>query len=274
MIPNIELNDKKSIPQLGFGTFLVEPDQAERVVSEALEVGYRHIDTAAFYGNEEGVGRAINNSGIPREEIFLTTKLWNDRHEDADVALNESLERLGMEYVDLYLIHWPLPRNNKYITAWNTMAEQREKGLTRSIGVCNFMPEHLDNLVTSTDVVPVVNQIELHPWMQQKDTRATAKKHGIAIESWHPLGQMKKDLTEFPAITDAAEAHGKSAAQVMIRWHLQNGLIVFPKTNHKERMQENFEVFDFELSDDQMSAIEAMDQGDEGRIGFHPNERE
>ncbi len=183
MVPRIELNDGHSIPQLGFGTFVVDPNDTERVVSDALEVGYRHIDTAAAYGNEEGVGKAIAKSGIPREDIFVTTKLWNDRHEDAEVALAESLERLGLDYVDLYLIHWPVPSRDKYVQAWKTMVEQRDKGLTKSIGVCNFLPKHLDKLEMASDVTPVVNQIELHPWLQQWKDVDAAKMHSIAVEA-------------------------------------------------------------------------------------------
>lgn len=274
MIPSITLNDGNSIPQLGFGTFLVAPEEAERVVSEALEVGYRHIDTAAFYGNEEGVGRAIANSGIPREEIFLTTKLWQDRHEDADKALAESLERLGTDYVDLYLIHWPAPMRDKYTTAWKTMIQERDKGLAKSIGVCNFLPEHLDKLETTSDVTPVINQIELHPFFQQWKDVDAAKVHSIAVEAWHPLAQFKRDFTEIPEIMEPAEAHGKTPAQVVLRWHIQNGTIVFPKTNHVERMRENMDIFDFELSPNEMEGIISLDEGEDGRIGFHPNERE
>ncbi|SQG65197.1 oxidoreductase [Corynebacterium renale] len=270
---DIKLNDGHSIPQLGFGTFLVDPDEAHRVVTDALEAGYRHIDTAAFYGNEEGVGAAIRDSGIPREEIFVTTKLWNDRHDDAPDALNECLTKLGLDYVDLYLIHWPVPKQDKYLGAWDSLIQLREKALTRSIGVCNFLPEHIDRLVAESGVAPAVNQVELHPWMQQKDTVATNGRHGIATEAWAPLGQFKYDFTQFPALVDAAAAHNATEAQVVLRWHLQNGTIVFPKSRVRERMEENLGALDFTLSDEEMAAINSLDRGEEGRLGFHPNER-
>lgn len=266
----VELNDGRSIPQLGFGVFKVDPKQTEKIVSEALEVGYRHIDTAAIYRNEEGVGRAIAASGIPREELFITTKLWNDRHGDAPAAMAESLEKLGLDYVDLYLIHWPAPANDRYVRAWQSLIELRGQGLTRSIGVANFVVPYLQRILDETDVVPAVNQIELHPAHQQPATVKLARENGIAIESWGPLGQAKYPLLEVPEVVAAAKAHGKTPAQAVIRWHLQNGYIVFPKTNHKERMVENFEVFDFELTEAEMASITALER--EGRVGSHPSE--
>ena len=270
-IPNLTLSDGKTIPQLGFGVFLVEPDEAERVVSEALEVGYRHIDTARVYKNEEGVGRAIAKSGIPREELFITTKLWNsDQGADTTpAALDASLERLGLDYVDLYLIHWPAPKYGKHVETWQAMVELRETGKARSVGVSNFLEKHLDDIAAVSDVSPVVNQIELHPAFQQRALRAHQEQWGIRTESWGPLGQGKYELAELPGLADIAAAHGKSVQQVAIRWHLQEGLIVFPKTTKRERMIENADVFDFELSAEQMATIAAADKGQ--RVGAHPD---
>ncbi len=268
---NITLNDGTIIPQLGFGVFKVDPGETERIVSDALEVGYRHIDTAAIYGNEDGVGRAIAASGIPRDQLYVTTKLWNDRQTDAPAALAESLDKLGLDKVDLYLIHWPTPEKDTYVQAWEALVGLREQGLTTSIGVANFLVPHLEKLLAASDVVPAIDQIELHPAHQQPATIAFAREHGIAIESWGPLGQAKYPLLENPAITAAAAAHGKSAAQVVIRWHLQNDVIVFPKTNHRERMVENFEVFDFELTESEFEAITALERGGDGRVGSHPD---
>lgn len=267
----ITLNDGTTIPQLGFGVFLVDPDSAERIVSEALEVGYRHIDTAAIYGNEEGVGRAIAASGIPRDELYVTTKLWNDRQQDAPAAMRESLDKLQLEKVDLYLIHWPTPEKGHYVQAWDSLVGLRDQGLTTSIGVANFLVPHLERLLAHTDVVPAVDQIELHPAHQQPDTMRFAREVGIAIESWGPLGQAKYPLLENPVITAAAGAHGKTAAQVVIRWHLQSNIIVFPKTNRRERMVENFDVFDFVLTDAEVAAITALERGGDGRVGSHPD---
>jgi 2,5-diketo-D-gluconate reductase A len=268
---HLTLNDATVIPQLGFGVFKVDPAETERIVSEALEAGYRHIDTAAIYGNEEGVGRAIAASGIPRDELYITTKLWNDRHDDAPAALAESLGKLGLERVDLYLIHWPAPAADRYVEAWRSLIGLREEGLATSIGVANFLVPHLDRLLAETDVVPAVDQIELHPAHQQPSTTRLAREHGIAIESWGPLGQAKYPLLELPEITAVAEAHGKTAAQVVIRWHLQSGYIVFPKTNHRERMAENLDVFDFELTDAELASITALERNGAGRVGSDPN---
>ena len=269
--PHVTLSDGKTIPQLGFGVFLVEPDEAERVVSEALEVGYRHIDTARVYKNEEGVGRAITKSGIPREELFITTKLWNsDQGADTTpAALDASLERLGLDYVDLYLIHWPAPKYGKHVETGQAMVELRGTGKPRSVGVSNVLEKHRDDIAAVSDVSPVVNQIELHPAFQQRALRAHQAQWGIRTESWGPLGQGKYELAELPGLTDIAAAHGKSVQQVAIRWHLQEGLIVFPKTTKRERMIENADVFDFELSDDEMATIAAADKGQ--RVGAHPD---
>ncbi|ALC06524.1 2,5-diketo-D-gluconic acid reductase A [Corynebacterium deserti GIMN1.010] len=267
-IPVVTLNDGNTIPQLGFGVFKVDPDEAERVVTQALEAGYRHIDTAAIYGNEEGVGRAIAKSGIPREDLFITTKVWNDRHLDVEAAFEESLQKLGLEYVDLYLVHWPAPKNGTYVQAWKQMEKLGDRA--KSIGVCNFLPEHLDTLLAEATTVPAINQIELHPALQQRDAVEASKAAGIAIESWGPLGQGRYDLGAEKAIADAAAKYGKTPAQVVIRWHLQNGFIVFPKTVTRSRMVENLNVFDFLLSDEEMAAITALERGDRG--GSHPND--
>lgn len=271
-IPPVEmLNDGHTIPQLGFGVFKVDPDETERIVSDALEVGYRHIDTAAVYGNEEGVGRAIAASGIPRDELFVTTKLWNGDQgtESAHRAIDRSLEKLGLDHVDLYLIHWPRPDLDKYLETWLALEEIRDAGKTTSIGVSNFHVPHLEKLAAGSSTVPAVNQIELHPTFQQRELRAYGAEHGIAIEAWGPLGQGKYDLFGMPAIAETAVALGVTPAQVVIRWHLQSGIIVFPKSNSADRMRANFDVFGFELSPEQMAAIDGLDAGN--RVGSDPD---
>lgn len=273
-IPDITLNDNTSIPQLGFGVFEIPPEDTERLVSVALEAGYRHIDTAAIYRNEEGVGRAIAASGIPRDEIYVTTKLWNRRHDDADAALAESLERLGLDHVDLYLIHWPCPRKNRYVEAWKQLIELREQGLTTSIGVSNFLPEHLDRLEMTSSVLPVVNQIELHPAFQPWKDIDAARVHGIRVQAWSPLGMGRTGILDAPEVLEVAEAHGVTPAQAVIRWHIQNGVILFPRSSQEERIRQNIDVFGFELDDDEMSAITSLDEGEAGRVGPHPNEFE
>lgn len=269
-IPRIPLNDGTSIPQLGFGVCLIDPAETERTVTLALEAGYRHIDTAAIYGNEEGVGRAIAASGIPRDEIYVTTKLWNDRHGDADAALAESLDRLGLDHVDLYLIHWPCPAQDRYVEAWRSLTGLREQGLTTSIGVSNFLPAHLERLAMATPVTPAVNQIELHPFFQPWKDIDTARAHGTKVQAWAPLGQGKYGLLSQPELVDAAVAHGVSPAQVVLRWHLQNGIIVFPKSQTPARIRENIDILGFELTDAEMSAITSLDEGEDGRVGSHP----
>ena len=270
-VPNLTLNDGASIPQLGFGVFLVEATEAERIVSDALEVGYRHIDTAAVYKNEEGVGRAIAASGIPRDELYITTKLWNSDHgtQSAFDAMDLSLAKLGLDHVDLYLIHWPRPDQDRYVESWLALEEIKAKGQTTSIGVSNFHRPHLERVLAESDTVPAIDQIELHPAFAQRELREFATSHGIAIESWGPLGQGKYDLFGLAPIQAAAAAHGVTPAQVVIRWHLQNGLIVFPKSNSRERMAENFDVFGFELSAAELAAIDGLDEG--RRVGANPD---
>lgn len=274
-VPSLALNDGHSIPQLGYGVFKVPPADTERAVSEALEVGYRHIDTAAIYGNEAGVGAAIAASGLARDDLFVTTKLWNDRHHDDEphAAIRESLDRLGLEHVDLYLVHWPTPAKDDYVHAWEKMIEIREAGLSRSIGVSNHLVPHLERIVAATGVVPAVNQIELHPAYQQREITEWAAAHDVKIESWGPLGQGKYDLFGAEPVAAAAAAHGKTPAQAVLRWHLQKGFIVFPKSVRRERLEENLDVFGFELTDAEMAAIDAMDPGDgSGRVSAHPDE--
>lgn len=269
-IPRLQLNDATSIPQLGYGLHRVDPARAEELTLAALEAGYRHLDTAYIYGNEEGVGRAIAASGIPRDELYVTTKLWNDRHRDADAALGESLERLGLDHVDMYLIHWPVPSQGAYVDAWKSMIQLRDESLATSIGVSNFLPSHIDDLEMATDVTPAVNQVELHPLFQRWKELDAMRVHGVAIEGWAPLGGGELDLEDYPEITDAAEAHGKTPAQVVLRWHIQNKVIVFPKTTSPARMEENLDVFDFELTQDEMAALISLDEEEFGRIGPHP----
>lgn len=258
-IPNVTLNNGKTVPQLGLGVFLVEPGETQRIVEDALEVGYRHIDTASFYGNEAEVGAAIAASGIPRDEIFVTTKLWNDDQERAADAFQESLDKLGLDRVDLFLIHWPLPEVGTALGAWKSLIEIGESGRSASVGVSNFEIPHLEQLIDETGVVPAVNQIELHPLHQRRELREFAASKNIAVEAWGPLSQGKSDLLERPGIVAAAQAHGRTPAQVVLRWHVQAGTIVFPKTTRRERMVENAQLFDFELTADEMSAIDALD---------------
>lgn len=267
--PMVTLNDGNEMPQLGLGVWQAPPEQTAAAVRSALEAGYRSIDTAAIYGNERQVGEGLRAAGVPREEVFVTTKLWNDRQgfEDAQTACKRSLDRLGLDYLDLYLIHWPAPGQGLYLEAWQALIRLQEQGLVRSIGVSNFMPEHLRRIVGETGVAPVLNQIELHPRFQQTDVRAFHAGQGILTESWSPLGQgaALKD----PVIAQIAARHGKTSAQVIIRWHLDSGLVVIPKSVTPARIAENFEVFDFRLDATDMSAIDRLDDPT-GRIGPDP----
>ncbi len=264
------LNDGTSIPQLGFGVFQVPPEDTKEVVLAALRSGYRHIDTAQMYGNEAGVGAAIRESGIPRDEIYVTTKLNNDMHgyDTARWAVEGSLQRLKLSYVDLFLIHWPMPVHNDYVETWTALESVKADGMTTSIGVSNFQPAHLARLLAEAETVPVVNQIELHPNFQQAELRALHAEHNIATESWSPLA--RGALLEDPAIADIADSYLKSPAQVLIRWHLQLGNIVIPKSVNPDRIADNFRVFDFELTDQEMASINGLETG--VRIGPHPND--
>jgi 2,5-diketo-D-gluconate reductase A len=269
--PSIKLNDGNSIPQVGLGVWQTPPEDTERAVTTALDSGYRHIDTAAAYGNEREVGRAIKNaaqSGLPREDVYLTTKLWNaDQGYDSTLtAFDASMDRLGLEYLDLYLIHWPMPANNAFVDTFKAFAHLRDQGRIRSIGVSNFEPEYLRILLDSTGIVPAVNQIELHPLLQQLQLREVHAQLGIATEAWSPLGQ--GSLLSNPTVTAIAEAHGKTPAQVLIRWHIQLGNIVIPKSVTPERIVSNFDVFDFELSEQDMGSVSSL--GDGTRLGPDP----
>jgi diketogulonate reductase-like aldo/keto reductase len=268
-IPQISLRDAEKIPQLGFGVFQVPPTETTEVVMRALATGYRHIDTAAAYRNEAAVGQAIRASGLERHEVFVTTKCFNDDHghEKAKRALAASLERLEMDYVDLYLIHWPVPAHDKYVETWQAFIEMRDEGLIRSIGVSNFEPAHLERVIAQTGETPTINQIELHPYFQQRGLRHEHGQLGIITEAWSPLAQGK--VLADPAIVEIAEAHAKTPGQVVIRWHLQLGNVVIPKSVTPERIEENFDVFDFDLSAAEMAAIDDLDAGD--RTGPDPN---
>ncbi|UQA97683.1 aldo/keto reductase [Streptomyces halobius] len=260
------------MPQLGFGVWQIPDDEAFTAVNHALSAGYRSIDTAAIYGNEEGTGKALTASGIPRDELFLTTKLWNSASETwtRDSVLREfdlSLDKLGLDYIDLYLIHWPRAMRDDYLTIWRTFEEIAKSGRAKAIGVSNFLPEHLERLLGETSVVPAVNQIELHPQLQQAESRAFHARHGIATEAWSPLGQGKGLLSD-PKIAELAAKHGKTPAQVVLRWHLQLGNVVIPKSATASRIKENIDVFDFELDDEDLSVIAALDEGK--RLGPDP----
>ena len=271
-VPTLTLNDGNEIPQLGFGVFLVDPADTERIVLDALEIGYRHIDTAAIYRNEEGVGRAIAASGIPRDELFITTKLWNADQgtESAHTAIDVSLDKLGLEQVDLYLIHWPTPKRDLYVESWKALEQIKADGKTKSIGVSNFLVEHLERLQAASDTIPAVNQIELHPYHQRLAETSYGHDHGIVTEAWGPLGQGKYPLFELPEITSAAAAHDRTPAQVVLRWHIQQRHVIFPKSNSRERIAENFDLFDFELTAEEQSSITGLERG--GRVGGDPNE--
>lgn len=272
-VPNLPLHDGTSIPQLGFGVFQVPPDETAATVLTAFEVGYRHIDTAQMYQNEEGVGAAIKDSGLDRDDLYITTKLNNGFHrpDDARRSLEESLTRLGLDQVDLFLIHWPLPTryDGDFVSTWETLAALQEEGKTRSIGVSNFQPDHLDEIVSKTGVVPVVNQVEVHPFFANEEVRAANARHGVLTEAWSPIAQGK--VHDDDVMGELAALVGKSPAQVALRWHVQRGDIVFPKSMHRERMQQNFDLFDWSLTDAQMSSIDELDLGEAGRIGPNPD---
>jgi diketogulonate reductase-like aldo/keto reductase len=269
-VPALTLNTGATIPQLGLGVFQVPPEDTRGVVMAGLEAGYRSIDTAARYQNEAGVGEAIAESGVPREQVFVTTKLANDDqgYDQAHVAFNDSLEELGLDAVDLYLIHWPCPKRGEYLNCWRAFEEFHRSGRAKAIGVSNFLVPHLERLLESSDVVPAVNQIELHPYLQQKELRGFHAEHGILTEAWSPLAQGA--VLADPVITDIAERLGRSPAQVVLRWHIQLGTVVIPKSVTPARQRENIDVFDFELDEQAMADIERLDRGE--RTGFDPNE--
>lgn len=269
-VPTIKLNDGNTIPQLGLGVWQVEPEITARVVKDGIKAGYRLIDTAEGYQNEEGVGQAIREGGVPREQLFITSKLRNGGH-DRDAALKSfdaTMSALGIGKLDMFLIHWPVPSQGKYIEAWKTLVELQQQGRIQSIGVSNFNDDHIERIVKETGVTPAVNQIELHPYFQQRDKRDFLKQNGIHIESYSPLGSGA--ALEDKTIAAIGKKHGKSVAQMIIRWHLQQGLIVIPKSTHADRMQDNFAVFDFELDDDDLKQLAGLDKRESGRIGSNP----
>lgn len=267
-VPNVTLNDGTTIPQLGFGVFQIPNDQVTAAVKTALDVGYRSFDTAAVYRNEAGTGRAIAESGIPRSEVYVTTKLWNTEqgYDSTLRAFDASLSRLGLEYVDLYLIHWPTPKRDAYVDTWRAFEKIRADGRARSIGVSNFHRPHLERLLAETDIAPVLNQVELHPNLPQTDLRAFHAAHDIATEAWSPLAT--GNLVDDPVITAIADRIGRTPAQVILRWHIQLGNVVIPKSANPGRIRSNFEIFDFTLTDDDLAHIATLDNGK--RTGPNP----
>ncbi|GHA76641.1 oxidoreductase [Streptomyces termitum] len=270
-VPSVLLNNGVAMPQLGFGVWQVPDDEAEKAVATALEAGYRSIDTAAIYENERGTGRALAASGLPREELFVTTKLWNSEqgYDSTLRAFDASLELLGLDHVDLYLIHWPVPAKDAYVDTYRALEKILADGRARAIGVSNFLPEHLERLTGETSVVPAVNQIELHPQLAQAGSRAVHAELGIATEAWSPLGQ-GRGLLDVPALVAVARKHDRTPAQVVLRWHLQLGNVVIPKSVTPSRIRENIDVFDFELDAEDLAAIAALDEG--RRLGPNPGE--
>ncbi|MFN7125880.1 MAG: aldo/keto reductase [Allorhizobium sp.] len=265
----LSLHDGARIPQVGLGVWQTPDNEAAPAVKAALDAGYRHVDTAAVYENEQGVGEGIRQSGLPRSDIFLTTKLWNtdQGYEQTLKAFEASLKRLGTDYVDLYLIHWPSAHRGLFVDTWKALVTLKEEGRAKSIGVSNFYPEHIEKIVAETGVVPVINQIELHPDFQQRETRAFHEKHKIATQSWSPLGQGK--LLGHPVISEIAQKLGHTPAQVIIRWHIENGLVVIPKSVTPSRIVENFKVFDFKLSAEDLDRLNGLDDAG-ARIGPDP----
>ncbi len=269
-VPRIPLNDGTSIPQLGFGVFKVPAEETARIVGDALRTGYRAIDTAWGYFNEEGVGQAIRDSGLDRDEIYVTTKVWNSYQgrEKTLESFETSMANLGLDRLDLLLIHWPAPANDLYVETWRTFVELRESGRVTSIGVSNFEPEHLGRIIEATGVIPVLNQVELHPYLQQPQLRDFHELHGIATEAWGPIARGK--VADDSVLQEIGAAHGKSAVQVALRWELQLGIVTIPKSDHADRIAANFDVFDVELTPDEMARIAALDMGEQGRTGPDP----
>ena len=272
-VPTIALNDGNPIPQLGFGVFQVQPDQTAAAVRAALEVGYRHIDTAEMYRNEKGVGQGLRDAGVDRGDVYITSKLNNGYHrpDDARRAFDATLSALGSDYVDLFLIHWPLPTlyDGDFVSTWNVLEEFAKDGRARSIGVSNFQVAHLQRLAEGSHTVPAVNQVEAHPYFGNEQVRTYDREHRIATEAWSPIAQGK--VLDDEVITRIADAHNKTAAQVVLRWHIQRGDIVIPKSVHRERMQSNFDIFDFSLDNAEMDAITGLDRGESGRTGPNPD---
>ncbi|MCW3016427.1 MAG: oxidoreductase of aldo/keto reductase family subgroup 1 [Solirubrobacterales bacterium] len=272
-IPAIALNDGRTIPQLGFGVFQIDPADTARAVGQALDVGYRHIDTAQMYGNEKEVGEGVRASGLDRGDVFITSKLNNGFHQpdDARRAFEKTLSDLKSDYVDLFLIHWPLPTlyDGDFESTWKTLEEFHRDGRARSIGVSNFQVDHLERLAAASDVVPAVNQIELHPYLLNEEVRTYDHAHDIATQAWSPIAQ--GNVLDDPVITGIADELGRSPAQVVLRWHIQRANIVFPKSTTPARIKENFELFDFELAADDVAKIDALDRGEAGRTGPNPD---
>jgi 2,5-diketo-D-gluconate reductase A len=272
-VPTVELNDGHAIPQLGFGVFQIPPEETAQAVRRALGVGYRHVDTAQMYGNEREVGEGIRASGLDRADVFVTSKLSNSRHrpDEAREAFDETLSKLGSDFVDLFLIHWPLPTlyDGDFVSTWKTLEEFHNDGRARSIGVSNFEIHHLERLEAECEVVPAVNQIELHPYFQNEEVRRYGEDHGIATQAWSPIAQ--GEVLDDPVIAEIAERLDRSPAQVVLRWHLQRGSIVFPKSTTPARIEENFALFDFELESEDVSRIDSLERGEAGRTGPHPD---
>ena len=281
-VPRIVLNDGNSIPQVGFGTLHVPPDRSPtpentaitaRTVRDAIRAGYRMIDTAQMYGNEKGVGEGVSTSGVPRDQLYLTSKLGNTNHKPDDVrrSFDETLEKMGLEYLDLFLIHWPLPTlyAGDYVSTWKAVTELIAGGRVCSVGVSNFHPIHLERIIKETGVTPAINQVELHPGFNNAATKDCSVRHGIAVEAWSPLGQGK--ILDGPELLEIAKTHEKTVAQTVLRWHIQHGNIVFPKSMNPERAAENLNIFDFALTDGEMKVIDGLDKGEAGRVGPNPD---